>query len=166
MLLLGNIVSFFGCIVMVAVGFIKNKDKIMKVQCLQFGLMGLGNLILGAMGGFVSNGVSIIRNLAFTRIGATPRMKVGFIVVQAVLTLIVGGTALIEWLPIIGMVVFVWCLDMKSAVGFKCVMMFGQSLWVIYDWYYMNYSAFAFDILTLITTVVGIVMILREKKKR
>ena len=163
MLLLGNIVSFFGCIVMVAVGFIKNKDSIMKVQCLQFGLMGLGNLILGAMGGFVSNGVSIIRNLVFTRMGATPRMKVGFIVVQVVLTMLSGGNGLIEWLPIISAVVYTWFLNLKNPVTFKMMIICCQLMWLVYDWYYLNYVAVTFDVLTVISTVIGIRMLLKEK---
>ena len=166
MVLFGNIVALIGCIVMVAIGFIKKKDQILKAQCAQFALMGMGNLILGATAGFISNSIGILRNLVFLRMEPKPWMKVGFIVVQGILTMITGGTALIEWLPLIAVVVYTWCLDMKSPIGFKCVLIFGQSLWLAYDWYYLNYSAFFFDILTILSTLYGMWMIYRESKKR
>ena len=166
MLLFGNIVALIGCIVMVAIGFIKKKDQILKAQCVQFALMGMGNLILGATAGFISNFIGIVRNLVFVRMEPKPWMKVGFIVVQGILTRITGGTALIEWLPLIAVTVYTWCLDMKSAIGFKCVLIFGQSLWLVYDWYYLNFSAFFFDILTMLSTAYSMLMLYRENKKR
>lgn len=163
MVLFGNLVSFLGCILMVAIGFIKKKEQILAAQCVQFALMGAGNLILGAMAGVISNGVSIIRNLLFTRVKGTPGLKLLFIAIQVALTLMMSGGALIEWLPVIAVVVYTWCLDLKSAVAFKVVIIGCQILWVVYDWHYLNYVAFAFDLMTIASTVMGIVMIRREK---
>ena len=163
MVLFGNLVSFLGCILMVAIGFIKKKDRILTAQCIQFALMDAGNLILGAMAGVISNGISIIRNLLFTRVKGTTGLKVLFIAIQVALTLLMSGGALIEWLPVMAVVVYTWCLDLKSAVAFKVVIIGCQVLWTVYDWHYMNYVAFAFDLMTIVSTVVGIVMIRREK---
>ena len=148
---------------MVAIGFIKKKEHILTAQCAQFALMGAGNLILGAMAGVISNGISIIRNLLFTRVKGTAALKVLFIAIQVALTLMMSGGELIEWLPVIAVVVYTWCLDLKSATAFKTVIIGCQVLWTVYDWHYMNYVAFAFDLMTIVSTVVGIVMIRREK---
>lgn len=164
MLLLGNIAAFIGCILMVGIGLIKKKEHILTAQCFQFAFMGLGNLALGATAGVISNAVSIVRNLVFARVKNTTMLKVVFIAVQAVLTLLAGGTALIEWLPVTAVVVYTWCLDIKSDVGFKLVILGTQVLWTVYDLHYRNYVAFAFDILTMISTVIGILRIKQEKR--
>lgn len=164
LLLLGNIAAFVGCIIMVAIGLIKKKEHILTAQCFQFAFMGLGNLALGATAGVISNGISIVRNLLFTRVQSTTAMKVGFIAVQAVLTLITGGTALIEWLPVTAVVVYTWCLDLKNDVAFKVMIIGCQLLWTVYDLYYQNYVAFAFDLLTVVSTVLGIFRIKKEKR--
>ena len=93
MLLLGNIAAFVGCVIMVCIGLVKKKEHILTYQCIQFAFMGLGNLALGAGAGLISNVVSILRNLVFARVKSTTGLTVGFIVVQAALTLIIGGTA-------------------------------------------------------------------------
>lgn len=164
MLLLGNIAAFIGCILMVGIGLIKKKEHILTAQCFQFAFMGLGNLALGATAGVISNAVSIVRNLVFARVKNTTMLKVVFIAVQAVLTLLAGGTALIEWLPVTAVVVYTWCLDIKSDVGFKLVILGTQVLWTVYDLHYRNYVAFTFDILTMISTVIGIFRIKQEKR--
>ena len=165
MLLLGNTAAFIGCILMVAIGLVKKKEHILTAQCFQFAFMGLGNLALGATAGVISNMISIVRNLVFTRVRSTTALKIGFIAVQAVLTLITGGTALIEWLPVTAVVVYTWCLDIKSDVAFKLVILGTQVLWTVYDLHYKNYVAFTFDLLTMVSTVLGIFRIKKEQKR-
>ena len=159
MLLLGNIAAFVGCVIMVCIGLVKKKEHILTYQCVQFAFMGLGNLALGAGAGLISNVVSILRNLVFARVKSTTGLKLGFIVVQAALTLIIGGPAWIEWLPVIAVVVYTWFLDTKSDMAFKFLILGTQVLWLIYDFYYRNYVAFTFDILTMISTVIGMLRI-------
>lgn len=163
MLLLGNIAAFVGCLLMVGIGLVKKKEHILTAQCVQFAFMGLGNLALGATAGVISNGISIVRNLVFARVKNTTMLKIVFIAIQAVLTLITGGTALIEWLPVTAVVVYTWCLDLKSDVAFKLMIIGCQVLWTVYDLHYLNYVAFTFDILTMISTVIGIFRIKKAK---
>ena len=61
-LLIGNIIALIGALFMVAIGLVKNKRNILIMQNIQFFIMGIGNLILGGVSGFVANIVSIIRN--------------------------------------------------------------------------------------------------------
>ena len=164
MLLLGNIAAFVGCIIMVAIGLIKKKEQILTVQCVQFAFMGLGNLLLGATAGFISNVVSIARNLLFPKIPNPLAAKVIFIAVQVALTLVSVGSGLVDWLPVITVVVYTWCLDMKNPVGFKLVLIGCSLMWAVYDIHYLNYVAFTFDLLTVVSTVIGIFRIQKEKR--
>lgn len=62
-ILLGNGIALFGAVLMAAIGLIKQRKHILAAQCVQFGIMGIANLILGGINGFVSALVSITRNL-------------------------------------------------------------------------------------------------------
>ena len=165
MLLLGNIAALIGCAMMVAIGLVKKKEQILTAQCIQFAFMGLGNLALGATAGVISNAVSIVRNLVFARVRSTTALKTGFILIQAALTLMTSGTALIEWLPVTAVVVYTWFLDLKNDVAFKLMIIGCQVLWTVYDLHYRNYVAFAFDLLTIVSTVIGIYRIKKEQKR-
>lgn len=164
MLLIGNLISLLGCLLMVAIGFIRRKEHILMAQCAQFGFLALGNLALGAMAGYVSGVVSVTRNVVFSKVRGTVWLKLAFIAVQVVLTLWAGVETPVEWLPTLAAVVFTWFLDTDSAVRFKLSIMAGQALWVVYDLYYRNYVSFTFDILTILSNLAGIVLILKNKK--
>lgn len=165
MLLIGNAIALAGCVLMVAIGFLKKKEQILGAQCVQFALMGAGNLVLGAMSGVISNAVSIARNLVLAKVENNAWVKVAFIAAQTALTVMFGGTGLIEWLPVIAVVVYTWFLDIQNPVVFKLMIIGLQVLWVVYDFYYRNYVAFAFDLFTIASTTVGIFMIRKEARE-
>jgi len=162
---IANMISMVGCILMVGVGFLQKKRQILLVQCVQFAFLAAANLLLGAMTGFISGVISIVRNLIFARRENTGMLKIGFIVVQVVLSLTVGIHSFIDWFPIISTVLFTWFLDTKSEVRLKLVMIAAQSLWLIYDFVYLNYVTCAFDALTILSNFIGICMLLWAKKK-
>ncbi len=164
-ILLGNAISLAGCVLMVAIGFLKKKEQILGAQCLQFALMGAGNLVLGAMAGVISNGVSIVRNLVLTKMENKAWIKVAFILVQTALTVMFGGSGWIEWLPVIAVVLYTWFLDIKNPVVFKLIIIGLQVLWVVYDFYYRNYVAFSFDLFTIASTAIGIYLIRKDTQK-
>ena len=165
MVLLGNLISFVGCILMIVGGFIKNKKYILSTQCVQFGIQALGHLVLGAVTGVVSCVVSVVRILVFTRVKVTVWLKLGFVALQVLLTLWTGADSFIEWLPLLSMIAYTWYLDTENVITFKIANMIGLVMWVVFDLHYRNYVSFSFDILTLISTTVGIGMILFSKKK-
>ncbi len=160
---LGNVISFVGCLLMVAIGFLRKKEQILSVQCLQFAVMGAGNLVLGALSGTISNAVSILRNLVFARCRITVGLKVLFIVIQAGLSLGALSQGWLEWLPLLAAAIFTWFLDTKSEVTLKTVIIGTSCMWLIYDFFHWNYVAMAFDILTVCSNVIGIWMVKKEK---
>ena len=163
MALFANVISLIGCAMMVAIGLIKNKDKILLAQCIQFVFQGIAHLMLGAVSGFVCCVVSIIRNLMFRAGKSGFWLKIGFIVLQTALTFAFGSFVLIELLPILATIVFTWFLDVKNPVHFKLVLISAQLMWLVYDMYYGNIVAAAFDVMTVCSTIGGIWLILKSK---
>lgn len=164
MLLLGNALSLVGCAMMVAIGLVKKKEKILLYQCIQFGFMGLGNLVLGAVSGTVANLVGIARNLVFARTPGSGWLKVLFIVIQVGMTALGWNGQIIEVLPILATVLFVWFLDTKSDITFKGVNICCTAMWVIYDFCYGNYVAFTFDIATIVSSFIAIADLMKQEK--
>lgn len=165
MIILGNLISFAGCMLMVIIGFIKDKDKILLAQCGQFSIMSVGNLILGSVSGSISGVIAVIRIVVFKHFKVTVWLKIGFIALQFVLTAIAGAETLVQWIPPLSMVLYTWFLDTDSAIVFKLANVSGVIMWVFHDWYFKNYVSCAFNVFTIVSTFIGIWLILREKKK-
>lgn len=164
MFLLGNAMSLIGCVLMVAIGFVRRKDRVLSMQCVQFGFLAMGNLILGAVSGFISGMISILRNLIFPRVKGSVWLKLLFIGAQIVLTLAAGWAGPISLLPLGAGVLFTWFIDTRSDAQLKAVIIAAQVLWAFYDWHYRNFVAFTFDILTILSNIAGIVMLKREEQ--
>ena len=124
--LFGNILSFAGCTLMVLVGLIKDKRRILYTQCVQFTLQGAANLILGGTSGFIANIVSIVRNLVFSKWKSSLWLKIGFIILQLLLALSTLAEGAIALLPIASTVLFTWFIDTKSEVKLKIVIISTQ----------------------------------------
>lgn len=163
LVILGNIVSFIGCLLMVSIGFIRKKERILGVQCLQFGIMGVSNLLLGAISGTISNVVSIVRNLVFTRLTVTTPLKLIFIALQVLLSAGALRESALEWLPVFAAGIFTWFLDVKSEVTLKIVIIATSAMWAVYDFCHQNFVAMVFDLLTIGSNLVGIWMIHKAK---
>lgn len=162
-LLVGNAVSMVGCLIMVAIGFLKKKSQILLAQSVQCLFMGMGNLILGGVSGFICNMVTIVRNLVFSRRNVTVALKLFFIALQVVLSLGSLGDGIICWLPILAAAVFTWFLDTNSEIKLKLVILSTQVMWLIYDLYYLNFVASAFDVMTMCSNLIGLYLVYKAK---
>lgn len=164
-IILGNAVAMIGCVLMVLVGFLRKKEQILTVQCFQFGFLAMGNIILGGVTGFICGVVSIIRNIVFAKTGGTLKLKLLFIAIQTALTFMSGWPGWLELLPLVSGVLLTWFLDLENELHFKFVLIVTQVTWVIYDWCYLNYVSFTFDIFTILSNFVAVWMILKNAKK-
>ena len=165
MLIAGNLISFLGCTLMILIGFIKNKERILTAQCGQFTLQAVSNLLLGSAAGTISCVLGVVRILVFRYVRVTPLLKIGFLAVQAALTIAFGATTFVQWIPFLAMVLYTWYLDTENAVLFKLVNLLGVTLFAFHDLHYLNYVAFGFDVFTIISTIIGTVMLLGERNK-
>lgn len=161
--LIGNLFSLIGCTLMVLSGLIKEKKNILTVQCVQFTFMGLANMTLGAFSGLIANIVSLTRNVVFTHRDTSLSLKILFIVLQVILS-IKQNMAWVDWLPVIACVTFTWIIDTPSEITLKKVTLFCLICWVIYDFSYLNYVGFSFDLFSIISNIIGILMIKKDKK--
>ena len=164
-IIIANIFAFVGACLMAGIGLLKKKKQILIVQCVQFTIMGFANLLLGGMTGFISNIASIARNLFCLKWEYTMPWKFVFIAMQIVLSAGMNNLGILGWLPVISAVIFTWFLDLKNEVHLKIVIIIAQVMWIIYDFSLMNYVTFVFGILTVISNLVGIRMILQDRKK-
>jgi len=163
LILIGNATSLIGCLIMVAIGFLKKKVHILIAQCVQCLFMGVGNLVLGGVSGFICNIVTIIRNLVFVKFKNTTFLKVFFILLQLLLSLGSLTDGFISWLPLIAAALFTWCMDTRSEAKLKVCILCTQVLWLSYDLFYRNYVASAFDIMTFISNSIGLYMVCKKK---
>lgn len=86
----GNGIALFGSVLMAAIGLVKQRKYILSAQCVQFGIMGIANLILGGTDGFVSALVSITRNLISLKWKLTLPIRIGIIFIQTILANLIG----------------------------------------------------------------------------
>jgi len=163
LLLIGNAISMIGCLIMVAIGLLKKKSHILIAQCVQCLFMGVGNLTLGGVSGFICNIVTIIRNLVFIRFKNTAFLKLFFILLQLLLSLGSLDAGIISWLPLIAAGLFTWCMDTRSEARLKICILCTQVMWLIYDLHYLNYVASAFDVMTMVSNCIGLYLVCRKK---
>lgn len=163
---IGNVIALVGSLLMVWIGLIKKKEHILFAQCAQFTFMGIANLVLGGMTGLISNIVSIIRNLICIRFKYTMALKLAFIAVQTVLSCWLNTNGLIGWLPVAATVLFTWFLDAKSEITIKYVMIVTLVMWLIYDLYLRNYVSAVFDAATIVSTIIGILMLRKKNEEQ
>ena len=158
-LIIGNIISLIGCTLMVAGGFIKEKQRILTVQCFQFGFQRIANLILGAYAGFISGAVSIVRNLVVSKRELNATLKFLFVAIQVVISIGTSGFVPTEMLPIIAAVMMTLFIDTKDEAVFKLAVIASCSCWLIYDALYLNIVGLTFDVFTIASNIAGIIMI-------
>ena len=164
-IILGNIVSLIGCTVMVLIGFIKDKNKYVVVQTLQFLLNALSHFLLGGFGGSIAALVSAARNIIISKWKCTPLIKILIIAVQVALSLPTVTANPITWIPLVAAGMFTWFIDTKDALWFKWVIIITLVMWVVYDIYHHNVVSIWFSAFTIITNGISMVKIHKERKK-
>lgn len=163
-IILANALALFGAGLMAGIGLLKTRRQILLVQCLQFCIMGSANLILGGVTGFLSAMVSIVRNLICAKRRLTLGLKLAFIGTLCALSLYANTMGLLGLLPIASACLYTWFLDTEDELRLKLVLIASQVFWVIYDFSLMNYTAFLFDLITIVTNAVGIAALRKTKR--
>ena len=165
MLLFGNIVALIASLVMVYTGFIKSKQKILYAQSVQIGLLVVSNLVLGGYTGAAINAVGIVRNILcfYNKFGI--KEKIFITILSVVLTVAFNNLGVIGYLPLIAIVVYTWLITIKDVVKFKLLIIFTLVLWAIYDFTVRSYTACAFDLFSIVTTVISIISIKNKPEK-
>ena len=162
-ILIGNIIMLASSIIMVSTGLFKTKKKILFMQCIELSLSTTGFIVLGGFTGAVANGLSIIRNVLCYKNKLGIVEKIILTILLSVLTILFNNTGLLGYLPLISAIVYLWLIDIKDIIKFKYMVIGIMSLWCIYDFTVHAYTTFAFDVATIISNIIGIYNIRRDK---
>lgn len=163
-LLLGNALSLLGSLLMVYIGLVKDKKRVLLLQCAQFFLLALGNFILGAYTGTISGLCSLLRNLVCFFFPYTLPVKLVFLAAQIIPAAFANRVGWIGWLPIASTCLFTWFMGIQNELRFKLLLLVTQLFWCVYDLYFRNYAAFVFDLLTITTCTIALIRLSRQKK--
>lgn len=162
-LLIGNIIVLLGSAVMVCVGFIKEKKKILKFQLAQLILLAIGNLVLRGYSGFIANIISSIRNIVCIKFNFNTLLKVIFITVQGTITLLTNTEGIYALLPFLGVFVYIAVFDTNDQRIFKGAMILSEIFWCLYYLTIKSYTGFVFAFLTCISNSIALYSIIKNK---
>lgn len=163
-IVIGNIIALIASVIMVLSGYVKEKKKILLVQTIQIGLSVVSNLVLGGYSGAIINAVNCVRNIICYKDKLGTKEKILLIVVSSVLTLLFNNLGWIGWLPLLSTVVYIMFMNIKDVTKFKALIIFTILEWLVYDFYIKAYTAAVFDFLTIVTSTIAIIQIIKKEK--
>lgn len=163
-LFIGNFIALIACLLMVYLGLVKNKKRIIFLQTIQIFLLALSNLVLGGITGTIINSVSCFRNILcyYNKLGLKWKITINFIAVS--LSLCFNDLGIIGMLPAVSMIVYTFFIDIKDIVKFKYLVIFTMITWLIYDVMIKAYVSAIFDFLNIIANIISIISIKKVKK--
>lgn len=154
--LIGNIIAFIASILMVYSGLLKQKQKILYFQTIQFGLAAISNIILGGATGAIINMLSIIRNILCYKDRLGINEKIFITILSSILTLKFNNLGYIGLFPLISMIVYIWLMNTKNVKKFKLLIAFSMFMWFIYDIVIKSYSSAVFDFLSIVANIITV----------
>lgn len=163
-IVIGNIIALIASILMVSAGYIKEKKKILFTQIIQIGLSVASNLVLGGYTGAIINAVSCVRDILCYKDKLGVKEKIILIVLSATLTLLFNNLGWIGLLPLISTTVYIIFVSVKDVKKFKYLTIFAMSTWLIYDFTIKAYTAAIFDFLTIVTSIIAIIQIIKKEQ--
>lgn len=160
--IIANIIAILGCLLMVSVGYIKNKKTALIVQVIQMILLSITDLLLGSITGTLINVLGIIRNILCYK-NKLSKLSILLIIIASVYFGISHNTlGFIGLLPVINNIIFILFINTRSKIGFKILIIFSMILWFVHDLYIKSYVTAIFDIFTILSSIIAIIQI---KKK-
>lgn len=163
-IILGNFVALIASILMIYVGTIKEKSRIIFVQTIQIMITIVGNVILGGITGAIINVICCIRNILCYKEKLSKTVQIILIVLSVIFSLIFNDLGLIGLLPLISTVIYTIFMNIQDVVKFKILIMVTTFMWFIYDFTILAYSAAIFDLLCVFTNFITIIKIKMSKK--
>ena len=122
--------------------------------------------LIGAFSGAALNILALFRESIFMNKGkkwASSKFWLFLILGLTILSCILTWEGPISLLPMIGScsaVVSFWC---TKPINIRLLAIPAQVLWLIYDLYYRNHVASAFDVMTMVSNCIGLYMVCRKK---
>lgn len=163
----GNIFGLMGSGLMTLGGAIKDKKLLLFVMIAQYVFLGSANICLGAYGAVVTCVFGIAMNILTLKQRFNLPAKIVFTVLETativVLQLIINKAGFIGIVPLFPVLMVIWTLDSRNTTVLKIAIAAGMVIWAAHDFYYRNYTTCCFDIVGIISNLVGIYRLRREK---
>ena len=163
--LAAQVLSFIGYVLMVVTGYIKKEKKMLRTQDVQLVFIIAMGVLLNAFSGIIINSIQIIKNEIYLRGKLNKYSKAVIVGLGIVMTLIFNNGGIAGWLPAVNLFIFTYFLGMGGAMGIKALIFITTCGWAIYDFSITNYVGFVFDILTLISCIIGVIRLKNENNK-
>ena len=176
--IISQIFAILACILMVGIGYLKTKKGMLVAQNIQFILFTISYACIGGVAAVVGNLISLLRNLICLKWNLNTPLKIFFIVLQFGITYIslynvwfswlpqkAGTHGIMDWLPFVAATLITLTLSSKNPLVIKLgcigsILSFGT-----YDFILHNWTVFAFDCFSLLTSLIGVYRILNDKKE-
>ena len=159
-------------VVAVILGFItyqmKSPKVLLIINMITCGVFCLHYLLIGAISGFVMNGMCMIRNVVYTnrdkKIFASPVWPFVF----AVIMLIAGLVTWQDWnslLMVSALVINTLALSLKNAQHIRFSLLLTCPLVMIYDVLLNSYGGIAFEAMSIVSAIIGIIRFRKVDKE-
>ena len=162
-ILIANIIDFLAALLQVASGSIKKKSKILIVQTIQMMLQGVSMLLLGGVTGAVSNVLSCYRNYLCYKDKLSTAWKAILIGASLVLTFLLNNQGWLGVVPFVICTVYILLMDMKDPIKFKILVMLSFVPWMVYHFILKSYVGAMFDAATIVTNIITLRAMIKEK---
>ena len=160
--LIAQVLSLIGYTLMVITGYIKKEKKMLRTQDVQLlFIIGMG-VLLNAFSGIIINTIQIIKNEVYLRGKLNKYTKAVIVGLGIVMTLIFNNGGIAGWLPAVNLFIFTYFLGIGGAIGIKILIFITTCGWGVYDFSIKNYVGFIFDILTIISCIIGIIRLKKD----
>lgn len=155
-LFIGNAIMLIASLIMVCVGLMKTRKQILVWQTIQIAMMGVGSVFLGSIPGLIANIVGVVRNLVGYH-GKLNRTNQVIICVAAVVsTLVCNNLGMIGLFPIAAAVWYTLGMNTPDIKKLKWLILGTLVLWVIHDFAIHSYVSFTFNMISIMTCLIGI----------
>ena len=160
--LIAQVLSLIGYTLMVITGYIKKEKKMLRTQDVQLLFIIAMGVLLNAFSGIIINTVQIIKYEIYLRGKLNKYTKAVIVGLGIVMTLTFNNGGIAGWLPAVNLFIFTYFLGMGGAIGIKILIFITTCGWGVYDFSIKNYVGFIFDILTIISCIIGIIRLKKD----
>ena len=165
-IIIGNILGLIASTILVCIGLIKNKKRIIYIQTIQICITMISNLILGGISGAITNILSCIRNLLYNKNKLDIKAKLIIIVLSTYLTIKFNTNGFIGFLPLISTITYTLLMDTKDILEYKILAIYTTFLWCIYNFYIKSYVSVMFYMFHIATNSIAIIQIVMNNNKK
>ena len=167
--MLVQIIGFIGFFLLGISNIKKNRKDIIIFQILSSFFFSVHYFLLKAMTASILNIIGIFRGLTFYNKNRSNKLNYLYLSLY-IITYIVIGTITYESIfsifPVIAYILFSIAVFNDSEVKIKFINIFVSITWLIYDYIYHSYAGIVSDTAMIITIIVGLYVLRRDKSSR